>query len=449
MSNCKCMKIERNLIDKTIAEICVMEKFDVIIIGAGAAGLMAANILSDAKKKVCIVEARDRIGGRVHTILNSGFSKPIEAGAEFIHGNLSVTISLLKKYGIQYHRTEGELWQLKNDDLKKREDFIEHADEIMKKLNELKTDMSIAEFLNKYFADDKYADMKRSLQQYIEGYEAADINYFSSLALKEEWESEDEEQYRIEGGYGALLEHLKNDCIQNGCAIYFNETAKAIKWNEGNVEVTTKENKTFTAGKIVITVPLPLLTDEKFAAGISFEPQLPVINEAAKQIGYGGVIKVIIEFDHAFWETGEVRKAGNMFFVFSEEIIPTWWSQLPDEIPMLTGWMAGPKTKELEHADDDKILQQALRSLCSLFDIHIEILQQYIKSSYVHNWLCDPFSKGAYSYNTTTSAAAKKIFATPVANTLYFAGEAFNASSNATVDAALTSGKNIAKLILQ
>jgi monoamine oxidase len=425
-----------------------MEKFDVIIIGAGAAGLMAANILCDAKKKVCIIEARERSGGRVHTA-PVPFSKPIETSAEFIHGNLPVTTTLLKKYNIEYYRTEGELWQLKNGELIKREDFIEHADQLMKKLNDLEKDMSIAELLETYFCNEKYTDMRRSLRQYIEGYEAADISDFSSLALKAEWESADDEQYRIEGGYGALLGELERDCRANGCAIHFDQTAKTIKWKEQDVAVMTKDNNTFSAGKIIITVPLPLLADGSDDAGISFDPQLPVINEAAKQIGYGGVIKIIIEFDHAFWETGEARKAGNMFFVFSEEKIPTWWTQLPDRTPILTGWLAGPAAKDLAYENDEKILEHALRSLCSIFDINIEILQQYIKHSLVCNWVTDRFSKGAYSYSTVTSAAAKKIFATPVAGTLFFAGEAFDPSSNATVDAALTSGKNTAEHILR
>ena len=163
------MKVKRKCSGKTIAYLLAMEKFDVVIIGAGAAGLMAAKILCNARKKVGILEARGRIGGRVHTFMKSGFSKPVEGGGEFIHGNPGLTISLLKQAGIKYYETEGELWQLKNNKLVKRKDFIEHADQLMKKLKELKQDISIAELLEKYFTDEKYNEMKISLQQYIEG----------------------------------------------------------------------------------------------------------------------------------------------------------------------------------------------------------------------------------------------------------------------------------------
>lgn len=426
-----------------------MEKFDVIIIGAGAAGLMAAKILSNAKKKVCILEARDVIGGRAHTIIKRGFSKPIETGAEFIHGNLPLTLKLLKKAAIKSYKTEGALWQVKNNTLKKREDFLENADEIMHKLKKLDNDMSIAEFLKKYFNDEKYAEMKHTLQQYLEGYDAGDINDYSSIALKEEWENEDEEQYRIDGGYSLLFDDLKNDFIKDGGTIQFNHIAKKIKWNEQDVEIMTKENKIFNAHKIIITVPLPMLSGNDDEASIAFDPALPVVTEAAKQIGYGGVVKIIFEFTHAFWETGEVRKAKDLFFIFSEEKIPTWWTQLPDKIPMLTGWLAGPKSYGLSDADADTILQIALQSLSSIFAIDKEMLQQYIKAWHVHNWNADPFSKGGYSYSSVTTNSAKEILRKPVADTLFFAGEALWKDSNATVEAALQSGKEVAENILK
>lgn len=426
-----------------------MEEFDVIIVGAGAGGLMAAKTLCKAKKKVCILEARDRIGGRAYTLDKKGFSKPVEAGAEFIHGNLELTINLLKEAGIKYYETKGKLWALQNDHLIKREDFIEHADELMKKMSLLEQDMSIAAFLHKYFNDEKYAEMKRSLQQYIEGYDAADINFASTLALKEEWEEEDDVQFRIEGGYIKLLEFIKKHCKQNGCNIQLSSIVKQINWEDDHVEIITKDKRSFSAKKIIITVPFVFLNGLEREASITFEPALPVVNEAAKQIGYSGVIKIVLEFTHAFWETGEGRKAEDLFFLFSQEKIPTWWTQLPDKIPILVGWLAGPKATGFINADDSTILENAIQSLSNIFDIDIQKLLKYVKASLVDNWTADPFTLCAYSYNTTTSAAAKQILSQPIANTIYFAGEALNKKSTATVDAALTSGKEVATKILE
>lgn len=203
-----------------------MEKYDIIIVGAGAAGLLAAKMLSDAKMKVCIIEARDRIGGRIHTVSKPGFSRPVEAGAEFIHGKLPLTMQLLKESVIPWHATDGTLWQVKDDQLKRREDFIEHADQLMKTLHNLDHDITIAELLEKYFPGDKYTEMKHSLQQYVEGYDAADIHEFSAFALKEDWEAADEQQYRSENGYLQLIRDLQTTILQNGSSIFLNTTVK-------------------------------------------------------------------------------------------------------------------------------------------------------------------------------------------------------------------------------
>lgn len=426
----------------------MMSSYEVIIVGAGATGLMAAKTLSENNINVCILEARDRTGGRVYTINKPGFSKPIEAGAEFIHGKLPLTTTLLKKAGTDYYKVGGELLHIRNGDLKEQDDFTAHSNLILKKLKKLDEDMSISEFLKKNFAGDKYQEMTQSLQQYIEGYDAADITNTSALAFKEDWESEEDEQYRIKDGYGALPDHIKNDCLQNGGGIYLSSIVKEIRWTAQHAEVITSEKKSFIAKKVIITVPIILLAETSLGS-ISFDPALPQITNAAGQIGYGGVIKIILEFSHAFWEGEKEGKGKDLFFIFSREKIPAWWSQLPDKTPMLTGWLAGPKAKELSNESDEIILQQALRSLANMFQVEIKFLQQFLKGSYIHNWLSDPFSRGAYSYKSLTTEAAKKILLQPVSNTLFFAGEALSKKYYATVEAALQSGREVAENILK
>jgi monoamine oxidase len=378
--------------------------YDIVIVGAGAAGLMAAKLLSEKKVQVCMLEARDRIGGRVYTINGNNFSKPIEAGAEFMHGKLPLTKSLLKKSGVKYYKTSGEMWRNINGRLEKKEDFIEHSDQLFKKLHSLKVDMSISDFLQANFADDKYKEMRQSLQQLIEGYDAADIRKASTLAFKEEWGSGDEDQYRIQGGYGALLDDINNSCLQNGCELYLSTIVKEIQWAFGRAKVITAEKKYFNAKKVIVTLPIELIA-KTGTASISFSPPLPGIMDAAKEIGYGGVIKIVLEFSHAFWEAGKVR---DLHFVFSREKIPTWWSQLPDKIPLLTGWLAGPMANELSNESNKIILKEALHSLASIFTTDMKFLRQVLKASFVYNWITDPYSKGAYSYKSLTTEATKK-----------------------------------------
>jgi monoamine oxidase len=422
----------------------MMDNYEVIIVGAGAAGLMAAKTLSENKIKVCLLEARSRIGGRVYTLKPAGFSKPIEAGGEFIHGNLPLTLALLKKAGIKYHKTAGAFWEHKDGELIKKEDFIEHADLLEEKLKKVNKDMSMYDFLEKNFAEDKYAGMKQSISSYVEGYDAANIKDTSLLAFKEDWENEEDVQYVVEGGYGALLDHIKNDCFKNGCDIYLSTDVKEIKWASQQAEVITN-GKNFSANKIIITVPTTLLAQQT-PGSISFNPALPGITNAAKQIGYGGVIKIILEFTHAFWETE--KKAKSFFFIFSKQTIPTWWSQLPDRTPILTGWLAGPKAEELSNETDNNILEHGLHSLASIFNIEIKILKQFLRASYIHKWVKDPFSRGAYSYKSLTTGQGKNILSKPISNTLFFSGEALAQNYYATVEAALQSGKEVAEKIL-
>jgi monoamine oxidase len=424
-----------------------MEKHDVIIVGAGASGIMAAKILSDVKMNVCVLEARDRIGGRIHTFHKPGFLKPVEAGAEYVHGKLPLTLNLLKEAEIKYYRTKGTLWQSKNNQLVKRDDFIEHADVLMEALKKLDEEMTVAQFLSDYFPGKEYEGMKVSLSQYIEGYDAGDINYFSALALKEEWENETEEQYRVEGGYGLLLDHLQKATIKNNVIYNFSTIVNQINWTADHVEVITSGNQIFLAHKVLVTVPLPMLMGNADNTTISFQPDLPEITNAAKSIGYGDVIKIVFEFTCSFWEPAEGGNAKNLLFIFSNQRVPTWWSQLPDKLPRLTGWLAGPNATKLADASEMDIIQLALESLSSIFNVEEETIRSYIKGTFIHNWITDPFCRGGYSFITTTTKAAQEILNTPVADTLFFAGEALGKSSNGTVEAAFESGKLAAEKI--
>ena len=97
---------------------------DILIIGAGASGLAAGYELSLVNKKVAVLEAKDRIGGRIHSIEDERFKQIVETGAEFIHGKLPVTFNLLNKAKIEYHSAEGKIWEVKNGEICRKKDFI-------------------------------------------------------------------------------------------------------------------------------------------------------------------------------------------------------------------------------------------------------------------------------------------------------------------------------------
>ncbi len=194
-----------------------MEDIDILIIGAGAAGLMAAYTLSKAGKKVIVLEARDRIGGRIHTLNDELFFKHVELGAEFVHGNLPVTMQLLHGAGIEYISTQGEMWQYRDGKLTKNSWNMPGWNSMMQKLNKLKQDITIGEFLDQNFGEAQYTALRESVTRFISGYDTADPYKASAVALREEWQREDDDaQYRLVGGYGKLTEYLATECRLNG-----------------------------------------------------------------------------------------------------------------------------------------------------------------------------------------------------------------------------------------
>src|SRR3569832_1817615 len=130
-----------------------MKNADVIIIGAGAAGLMAAYELSKAAKQVIILEARGRTGGRMYTLDDDLHT---ELGAELIHGDLPLTLQLLKEANIESIPASGEMWHSRDGQFSKNADQFEHWDLLLEKLNLLGADISIGDFLQQEFGDEKY-----------------------------------------------------------------------------------------------------------------------------------------------------------------------------------------------------------------------------------------------------------------------------------------------------
>ena len=166
---------------------------------------MAALELVRTGKKVAVVEARNRVGGRIHTVRDSRFDEPIEMGAEFVHGNLDLTTALLKKANLELQKTGGSIWQNVGDGLENQEDFIEDFGELENKCKELVNDIPVAKFMRENLQDARHEQLRTTLRNYVEGYYAADTGRASTLALCEELTSSDDVQYRIRGGYSGLI----------------------------------------------------------------------------------------------------------------------------------------------------------------------------------------------------------------------------------------------------
>jgi len=428
-----------------------MVKTDILIIGAGAAGLMAAYKLSAKYKNVIVLEAHDRIGGRIHTIKSSRGDKIVELGAEFVHGDLPVTLNLLKEAGIVYGQAGGAMVRYKDDRFTKDEHFIEDWDLLIKKLDELIEDITLYDFLKQYFDEDKYKALRDSVIGFVSGYDTADQRRASCFALRKEWESEDDgAQHRIDAGYSTMIDYMADKIQSNGGKIHFNSIVKQVDWRAGDVKVITGNGVLYSAEKLVIALPLGVLqAGKEERAAVAFHPAIQEQSRAINDIGFGAIIKILLEFDAPFWEQQD-DNLKDMAFLFSDEEVPTWWTQAPHHSSLLTGWLGGPPAEDKKDMTDEELLQIALISLSHIFKWSVDELKARLSAWNIINWTTDPFTLGSYSYDTVPSHLAKAVLNKPVENTLFFAGEyLYEGAAMGTVEAALTSGDTVANMILR
>ncbi|RZL07969.1 MAG: hypothetical protein EOO62_16260, partial [Hymenobacter sp.] len=231
-----------------------------------------------------------------------------------------------------------------------------------------------------------------------------------------------------------------------GAALYLATPVQEIRWQPGRAAVSTTTGATYHAQRVLCTVPLGVWQRPAGQPGyLGLSPDLPAHRAAAAQLGFGDVIKFVLEFRTPFWQ----ERLPELEFLLSDAPVPTWWSQLPDPRPLLTGWVAGPAAQRLRIASASELLDLALASLTQLLHVPLPELRAQLCASYVRNWGTEAHVYGAYSYPTVGSPAARAALATPVANTLFWAGEAlFEGPAGGTVEAALASGQLAAQALL-
>ena len=200
-----------------------------LVVGAGAAGLMTARELARAGKRVTLLEARDRCGGRIYSLPVEQFGYPAEGGAEFVHGAARVTRALMREAGLSLLPSAGTDWSARSGALSTDVSRPPYMGQLYRALRELETDLTIAEFLETHFAGRQYRELRRTITRMVEGYDAADPRLASTLALRDEWMGRELGQHgRIAGGYGALIEYLAADCRRHGTSIHLGAALTAL-----------------------------------------------------------------------------------------------------------------------------------------------------------------------------------------------------------------------------
>jgi monoamine oxidase len=416
----------------------------VIVVGAGAGGLMAARELGRAGKKVTVLEARDRCGGRIYPLPAAEFGYPAEAGAEFVHGEAPITRELLREAGLSLLSVQGARWSVSSGAFARDEMPDPHTARFYETLAKLKADITVADFLKRHFDGPEYDRLRHFVVRMVEGYDAADPARASMLAFRDEWtNSHRSMQARVVGGYGALIRFLAEGCREHGARIHLNAAVSAIETADARAVVRCADGDTHVGTAVILAVPLAVLNE------IELPPAVREKAAAAADVGFGNVIKLLLQFKTRWWTSAKGKNLSDLLFLLSDQTVPVWWTQHPTDHPVLTGWVAGPRTASMAHLDENELVEAGVASVANIFGLSPDQVRRDLVAARAIDWAKDPFARGAYSYATPQTRTAQLKLASSDGGAVFFSGEAlYRGRDMGTVEAALASGRETARTIL-
>jgi monoamine oxidase len=431
---------------------------DVAVVGAGVAGLAAMRALTDAGLSVCVLEARDRIGGRIYTLHDERISHAIELGAEFVHGSAEELVVLAQEARLTPFTIEGDHWRPRGGRLTHAGLWGE-MHKVMRYLPEDGEDESFADFLERSPGGPSAGAARTLTQQFVEGFHAAEPQKISAKALAEGGApSEDREEQRLmrfPSGYHGVASWLARGL---GERIMTETVVETIEWDRGSVRVSAlrrDEELTLRAPLAIVTVPLGVLLAPTWESGaLSIRPNPPILEKMRSKLTMGSVQKVVILFRERWWtdrlkSLPEDSSLDNMSFVHGDtEDYPTWWTLHPAHLPVMVGWAGGPSAMRLAGKPYEEKRDRALAALAKNLGVTRRRIESQVLEVWTHDWDTDIYARGAYSYSLVGGANAPAQLARGVEGTLWFAGEAADAQGrNGTVNGAIASGRAAATAV--
>lgn len=413
----------------------------ILVLGAGIAGLAAAQQLRAQGFKVTVLEARNRIGGRIYTS-RSWTGVPVDLGASWIHGDKNNPITKLADQ-IKAHRIATSYDSAK----------LYIAPEL-KKLGVTSTNESkVANLVTKALTQAEQQEQDVSLRQAVDlvlpnplpTSLKAQVDFYLNSKYEQEYSGsarelsahtmEDNEEFDgadvlFPQGYDQIISYLAQ-----GLTIKTSQVIKKVEYTNQGVKVST-QNNTYTADYALVTLPLGVLKRNT----VQFSPPLPAAKQQAiKRLGMGLLNKVFFRFDKVFWPKN---------IDWHEYLSPQagrwveWVSFAKTGAPILLGFNAADRARELEKWSDQAIIDDGMQVLREMFGNSIP---QPVATQ-ITRWAQDPYAYGSYSFNAVGSTNQdRKALASTVAGRLLWAGEATSSLYPGTVHGAYLSGVEAAK----
>jgi monoamine oxidase len=405
---------------------------DVAIIGAGAAGLGAANALKDSGLAVIVLEARDRTGGRAHTVMASP-EVTFDVGCGWLHSadrNSFVKIAGQLAFAIDRTRPP---WREQAFDkafppseraafIRALDAFYGRAEQAARHAAQSGRDAAASLYLE---PGNRWNPMIDAISTYVNGCELDQVS-ISDMDAYEDTEI----NWRIPRGYGALVAAYGASCpLALNCAVTLIDHAGK------RVRIETSQGS-LTAAQVIITVPTSLIADET----IRFHPPLPAKVDAARGLPLGLADKVTL----ALAEPEALPKDGNLRGATMRTDMGTYHLR-PFGQPCIEGFFGGRFAQSLEDAGDGALAAQAIDEIVSFLGSDF---RRKLKPLAESRWAHDPFARGSYSHALPGHAGNREILATPVDGRLFFAGEATSPGFFSTAHGARDSGERAAEEVM-
>lgn len=418
----------------------------VLVVGAGMAGLTAAQELRKAGLKVIVMEGRDRTGGRIYTDNRFGF--PAEHGAQWIEGvqgnpltqlaqQLQLQTQMTDFDDVEFFSTNGQPSNT-TELLAIERGFGMFERQIARYSGS--NDTSVSSILQGISGLSD--DVRRCVKLVTEDGSGADLEDMSVKAALAGQGFPGGDAMLVKG-YSQFIENQAKELD-----IRLNQTLKTIDTREKTVKLTCQDGTVYQGAAVILTVPLGVLKAKPSSqAGITFLPELPAEKKKAiAESGFGLLNKIYIQFKQTFWSNQQAFLAvlppkEDDFVVFVNHAHS-------HQKPVLAAFVAASFARQLESMSDAQLTKAMVEKLRVVYGAKVK--DEDVEKVLVTRWGQDPFSLGSYSFSPVNKFQWRSALAAPVDNKLFFAGEAcsaYNATAHGAYENGLTVGKNVATAV--